>query len=357
MKTTLTILALSFCFAAFAQEDISVTIVDKEDKKNNKEEKKDKKPNNIINYSDLLNLKLFSSVKTNLVTHVDVVIPADFEYKPNQSTNLGFGVIYKWFGMDVDFYLPFMNDDDDIYGKTKSLDLQSNVYLKKFLIDINFQSYNGYYASNPETYDPDFEANGSQYTIHPNMNTINIGVSSLYIFNHKHFSYRAAFAFNERQVRSAGSFLAGAYVNLYTMNSDSSLVPHQYRSIAEPDSDFREVNYTSIGLSAGYAYTFIIFKKFFFSITIAFGLGVQTADRTESQDFPDYHKSITGAFGRGRTSIGYNGDKWYAGFSTINSTASNASEDKSRLERSVSNFKFFVGRRLIPPKFLSKSKE
>lgn len=317
------------------------------------EEKVDKKANNLIDYSDKLNIKLFSSVKSNEVIHYDGDIKQDFEYKPNEATNIGFGVSYKWLGLDLGFNIHALNNDDDTYGKTTRVDLQADFYLEKFFINLNFQGYTGYYGANPQDYDPDFD-NNQVYPLRQDMTTGHLGVSAFYIFNHQHFSYRAAFAFNQRQMKSAGSFLAGTYVNLYKMNADSTLVPYQIQPFVDPKIDFRDVSYVSYGLSGGYAHTFIFFKNFYLSLTLALGFGIESGRRPESDELPEYSASHAGAFIIARTSLGFNGEKWYGGFITGNSASNSANEDISHLGRSVSNVKLFIGRRLVAPSLKKK---
>ena len=61
--------------------------------------------------------RIVSKNKTNQIKHHDGFTKKDITYKPNENLNLGFGGSYKWLGLDLAFDLPFVNDDDEIFGK------------------------------------------------------------------------------------------------------------------------------------------------------------------------------------------------------------------------------------------------
>jgi len=94
--------------------------------------------------------------KSNEIKHVDDFTNESIDYKPNDKFNIGIGFNYKWLGLDLAFNLLNINDDDDQFGKTDRLDIQSNIYLRKFAFDFNLQLYEGYYVSNPATYLPNW---------------------------------------------------------------------------------------------------------------------------------------------------------------------------------------------------------
>ena len=87
-------------------------------------------PEYIDNHSDRLTLRTFVSRKIigYQVGHSDAA--HEVEYSPNDRTSIGVGFTYKALGLNLNFNLPALNDDDDVYGKTKVLDLATYVFLR-----------------------------------------------------------------------------------------------------------------------------------------------------------------------------------------------------------------------------------
>ncbi|MEO9964647.1 MAG: DUF4421 domain-containing protein [Reichenbachiella sp.] len=306
----------------------------------------------IIDYSDLLSVKIYGILKSNTIAHVNYQTEARVDYKPNENFNIGFGIGYKWFGADLAFNFSGVNSDDDTFGKTKRFDLQSNIYTRKFAIDVNWLKYKGYYGSNPEDYRTSFDPD-NPYPIRPDIKTVNIRISALYIFKHDKFSYRSAFTNNERQIKWAGSFLAGPFFNYYKMNADSSLLPLEARPNFDTSVDFRGTQYINYGIAGGYGHNFVVAKRIYLSMTAVIGLGpeikktpARNGQRAETE------AKLTGQLAT-RFSIGYNSEKTFLGLAAVG-VFSGSREEEDYLERSVSNLKIFIGRRFNPPKFLRR---
>ena len=49
------------------------------------------------------------------------------DYRPNSQYNVGVGFNYNFFGLNLGFKSPFINDDNDIRGKTKPFDGQGYI--------------------------------------------------------------------------------------------------------------------------------------------------------------------------------------------------------------------------------------
>lgn len=78
------------------------------------------------------------------------------------------------------------------------------------------------YLENTHELDQEFPA---PYYVRPDIYEQIFGLTTLYIFNNKKFSYRSSLVQDERQLRSAGSLLAGAEGYYGLANADSALVP------------------------------------------------------------------------------------------------------------------------------------
>ncbi|MBV6647035.1 MAG: DUF4421 domain-containing protein [Cyclobacteriaceae bacterium] len=344
MKRVYVLLLLLACWEGNAQ-------MTPPDSLSKREVRRWEKNHNIIDLSDQFSIKLFLLNKSNEIKHHDGLTKKKITYKPNESVNFGFGINYKWLGFDLAFSLPNANDDNDVFGRTRRFDLQSSLFLHKFVVDVGYQRYKGYYGSNPSLYDPGFDSTGS-YPIRPDIITSAFNISSFYIFNHKKFSYRHAFTFNEIQRRSAGSFLAGAYFNTYKMDADSTLVPIALRDEFDPEADFRGVQYVSMGITLGYAYNFIFLKHFYVSATLAIGAGPVFEHIPERDDLPTSRDVDSTPFALARAAFGYNGLKWFAGMSLFGISGGGQEDHESHIERGSNNFRLHLGFRLPPPKGL-----
>ena len=157
---------------------------------------------------------------------------------------------------------------------------------------------------------------------------ISVGISGFdiyYIFNHKRFSYPAAFSQSTCQKLSCGSWIAGIG---YTKNSLDLDYEKLHRLVAdnvtpnvvEVDSGlmFSNVEYYDINLSCGYAYNWVFAKNFLFCASGA----VAIAYKHSHGDM--YDKNIFGfdfnnvnIDGIGRFGLVYNNMKWYVGASAI----------------------------------------
>ncbi len=179
-----------------------------------------------------------------------------FLYRPSTPFSLGFGATYNKLTANLSVGFGFLNNDAK--GKTKSLDLQTHFYGRKWTVDLLEQFYHGYYldpeglaASDPE-----------RYYIRPDIRVNLFGLSVYRIINYDRFSYRAPIFQDEKQKKSAGSFLVGAESYYGSIKADSSLVPAVLSS-PTMQSDLRALSYFKIGPGAGYAYNFIIKSDFF----------------------------------------------------------------------------------------------
>lgn len=310
----------------------------------------------IVDYSDQLSIKLFGIVKSNQISHVNHETDKSLEYKPNESLNIGLGVGYQWFGLDIAFNFGGVNHDDDQFGKTKRFDFQSSIYTRKLAVDVNIQRYSGYYMNNPEDYIPGFNTSGP-YPIRPDIKTYRYGASMLYVFNHAKFSFRSAFIYNERQIKSTGSFLAGPYFSYFRMDADSTLIIPEAESEFDLSQDFRGSEYIRYGLAGGYGYNLVLGHRVFVSLSLVLGFGPEVKKTPALLGEPSDVESKFTVRAATRIALGYNAPKFYFGMSGVAVAAGERDDSEDYLERSVSHLKFFVGKRFNPPKFLLPKKQ
>ena len=321
----------NYCYAQFLEKGVS-----------------DIDSNYIVNYEDIFTPRFVIITKKNEFTLTNNEADTTGQkgnalvFKPNDPLNIGLGFTYKWLGINMAFKLPFLNNDDDIYGKTRRFDLSTHLYGRKLVFDISFQWYKGYYLANPQGIVPGWNV-GDAFPSRGDLRVTSFGGAGYYIFRHKKFSYRAAFTFNERQKKSAGSLVLGGGFSWYFIRADSSLTSVKYNlDMGEMNVEKANLgNYYSVG---GYAHTFVV-KYFFLSLTLGLGVGVSSERifiEDNSEKFKQVGLSLVSVF---RASVGYNNDKFYVGLSMFNNGFALSPVNNIGTTYSFSSVNIYVGYR------------
>ena len=302
----------------------------------------------IESYSDQLTSRLYTSRKFTSYLLSDENAEHSLEYKPNDNLNLGFGATYYGFSLNIGLNFPFVNNDDELYGKTSYLDLQSHLLTRKFTFEIWLSVYNGYHVANPNSSITDWDISNN-YPYRQDMKTFVGGLSTYYIFNNRKFSYRAAFIQDEWQKKSAGSFLIGG--SLYSVNiiADSSLIPYNIKDTSfYSNFHFNQSYFTTISANGGYAHSFIINKRIFFTVSLLAGIGVGSSGLKPSEGnlSPTLNKSTINANFTFRFALGYNSRKFYIGINNVYSNFTTPSPiEETGMGLSFGNVRFNIVRR------------
>ncbi len=299
---------------------------------------------NIIDMSNKLDIHFYGKKKVNNFSFSNNKTGENLFYSPNEQLNIGFGFNYKWLGIGIALNFKFINNDDQIYGDTKRLDLQMNAYGKKFVTDFTFGFYSSFYLQNSKEVflDPKYK---KEFYIRPDIASLSFGISSLYVFNNERFSYKAAFVSTAIQKKSAGSLYVGPQFILLSIHSDSSFFPKN-----SPFKDFPSLtafSRISIGALGGYAYNFIIANNFYISTSLGMALSIgRQAYSVENEVF--LIKSVPSLDIMPRIAFGYNSKKYYAGFSAVTKVSGfDALQQTENLGMvfNYSNYRFFFGKR------------
>ena len=274
---------------------------------------------------------------------------SSLKYVPNNPFAVGVGATYGIATLNLGFGIGGSADKDQ-KGKTRSLDLQSHIYARKWVIDLYGQFYKGYYLTPKGLAAPV----DRDYYVRRDLRVRLIGASAYHLFNSDKFSYRAAFLQNEWQKKSSGSFLLGGEIYVGSIRGDSAIGPvatdNQFG-----DLGIRQVNFVEFGPGAGYAYTFVLQQNWF-----------ATASATVNADI-GFNKEKVAAGKEKQTSIspnftlravaGYNSDKWSATISWVeNNINSNGSNKREYLAR-AGNVRVTLAKRFLPGRKLRKKLE
>lgn len=293
--------------------------------------------------SDKLLLKVMSVVKTNRQEILNTNNQQSIKLSPLGRTSLGFGFNYKWLGLGIAFGLPASAEEERIYGKTSRFDFQLNIYSKKFVVDAFAQQYNGLYIENPNELTI---WNKEEFPQRDSMQTNSVGIAGFYVFNNKKLSYKAAYVRNAIQKKSAGSFLLGGYYNIdyagFDQGATSFFLPNDFPQAVRDSftiNTYQSINY---GVSFGYTYTFVFWKRWFVNLTLLPGVGAQNLTVYNS----GVKEIIRGSATRvaGRIAVGYENKHISIGLTSFGTTG-NFEYNQYEIEPSTQNVRFFIAKR------------
>jgi hypothetical protein len=295
--------------------------------------------NYLKDYTQLLTTRLFllfenASLLINPSDNIPKIV-----YQPNVNVRVGFAGFWKWFGIGLSIDNPFYKTDQERYGKTTTLDLRVNAFGRSVAGEFFFSQYKGFYISTPE------KSEDVHYIL-PDMRTLSVGIAGYWIYNSGRFSIRAAFIQNERQKKSAGSFLVRPSFLYYQISSDNGIIPAEIVSnySLPPSSQITGGTFYSVGLSPGYIYTLVFLKNFSCTAVVFPGVAAQFStysNETGKQSHSEINFQLSGRF-----ALGYNSDKWFLGasvqegFNEVPDKLSNA-----LISYDVAQFRFWGGTR------------
>ncbi|WP_138992881.1 DUF4421 domain-containing protein [Larkinella sp. C7] len=201
--------------------------------------------------------RLYLSQKyTSFVLSTPVIPSPALRFKPNSSLDLGIGATFNALTLNLAYGLSFLNNNGK--GKTRDIDLQTHLYMRKWVVDGFGQFYEGYYLAPRGNASP----NPDQYYQRPDLGIYLLGASIRRVFNFRRFSFRAALVQNEWQKKSAGTFLAGFQFYYGIVRGDSALFPSVLRPVF-PETDVRRMRFVKFGPGGGYAYTYVYRQHWF----------------------------------------------------------------------------------------------
>jgi hypothetical protein len=266
----------------------------------------------VWDYTHMITGRVYASTKTNAFSLLDRETGERLRYRPNNQVNLGIGASYRSYTLNLGVGFGFLNKDADDKGETDYLDAQFNYFSRFIAINGFFQVYEGYYVDGRTPQELNWTSPVTK-AYREDVRQENLGLSAVYIVNNERFSYRAAFNQDAWQRRSAGSFLAGAYISYYKVyaRSDSSLMPSVLADLFDPVMSFANANFYDLGLMGGYAHTFVVRQHWFLTLSGALGLG---GSLYETWPDPTEASATRGRFNPGyraqlRSAAGYNGTR------------------------------------------------
>lgn len=263
---------------------------------------------------------------------------------PNANAKIGVYFGWRWIFLGVTF------DLKDVLGHKKSENQKNrkevafNLYSSKFGVDLysrktgsdfNITSYSNFDLKN-DYRDTNFE--GFQSKIK--------GLNAYWIFNHKKFSYPAAFSQSTNQRRSCGSLMAGFSYSKHKISFDQTLLPKEMQDQILPSLQFHNLQYTDYNISVGYGYNWVFAKNCLFNISLLPGVGFK---KSRVDDKPVEPTSGWEKWIRDvnfdlitRAGITWNNSKYYIGASLVLHTYDYRKENFS-MTNSFGSLRIYMG--------------
>lgn len=102
-------------------------------------------------------------------------------------------------------------------------------------------------------------------------------LNAYYVFNHRHFSYPAAFNQSTVQRKSCGSWMLGFRYNRQKMKFDYEQLPELLLPELLDGMKFSRINYMSVAVSGGYSYNWVFARNCLFAVSIMPSIGFKKA--------------------------------------------------------------------------------
>jgi hypothetical protein len=292
----------------------------------------------IRSYADQFALKLVAINKINYFGIKDKNTGAGLRYRPEFGMNLGIGISYKWFGLDLAFNIGIRENKD--FENSEHFDFQGRVFSSKQFFEGSLQYYYGHILGNVSGIDDEIN---DIPEIREDIRSISFGLQYLYAFNYDKFSLKAPFVLNEIQLKSAGSPILGASFGYFSMDADSSIVPLSLMEFFDPKLHYTDFNVISLAVNLGYMYTFVWRKHFFITLGLIpglnFNLGDSKAEQRESFRWNVSYRIKT------MNALGYNGYRFFTGFQFVGDWNNIRIYKKLNTKFTHGSLKFFVGYR------------
>jgi hypothetical protein len=268
-------------------------------------------------------------------------------YYSNKPFSLGIGFYMFEVSAEIAFAIPLKEKKRAIYGESDATNLVANVLGKKWGVEAFWQRYQGFYLKDSHVNVP----SNTPYIQRPDIMTRNIGVNVNYIFNNKKFSFRAAYNYSERQLKSGGSFILYGSVDHFRIEGDSALLGNSFDESFLRASRVKKFDSFIIGVEPGYTYS-LIHNGFYINGMLVVGPVFNSLTYKMTGNEYGNSNQITPLVAL-RVAVGYNGERFFGGMS-FSSQSSNTKFENVDLTSSVASFKILAGYRMLERGILKK---
>ena len=234
-------------------------------------------------------------------------------FSPTLGTKLGVYFGWRWIFLGYSFNI------EDIFGgnknKPKRKEMALNIYSSKFGIDLYYRKTGSDFKL--RSYEG-FDVTESLKNTHfDGLQSSIKGLNTYWIFNHKKFSYPAAYSQSTNQRKSAGSFMLGFSYSQHRISFDYNKLPSSMHTQLDANLQFSKIKYSDYSLGFGYGYNWVFAKNWVSNLSLLPGIGYKKSI-IDDKDFEDEHwiKDINFDLIT-RAGIVYNNAKYFMGAALV----------------------------------------
>lgn len=276
------------------------------------------------------------------------------KYEPNTRVAVGLGLSLDKISIAAALRLPRSKRREEIYGRTRYTDLRLRLMRDRLVIEGAYNKFLGFADMNSQAYSDDVTET-NPYLLRGDLSFKMWKAKMIYIFSWRKFSYRAAFNFNERQIKSAGSLLTAVDFHYDKAESDSSFIPFQNEDSFGDFSNLRKLKITGAGVGFGGTYTFVK-SKFFINGTLLAGPDLQWSKLTSENSSDEKLNRQIAPFIDLRLALGLNGDQYLLALTAVNNYNFMWLPDlRTKLERQI--LTLHLGLKIKSPRIIHKLQE
>ena len=292
---------------------------------------------------------MLQNTNTYEVYHIRNRAGQEIVFSPKPSYRLGPYFGWRW------IFLGYTIDLTQLGGDSQKQDFNLSLYSNQIGVDLFYRKSGDVYCISDINLGDNYDMSNMKGVGFSGFRTSIVGFNIYYIFNHRKFSYPAAYSQSTVQRRSCGSPMLGIGYTKHKLDIDLTAL----RTLAEErmgnetitelvDSSllFSNVKYTDYSVSGGYAYNWVFAHNWLFDISLQAALGYKHAvndlkksDLNLFRNFDFKNFNIDGIF---RMGIVWNNTRWYAGTSAVFHTY-NYSKSQFSTNNMFGNVNFYVG--------------
>lgn len=263
------------------------------------------------------------------------------DFAPTPTLRLGAYFGWRW------LFLGYTFDIRDIFGEKKensvaNQEFDLSIYTSKIGVDLYYRKT----GNNFKIRDLSEKLTQPEEGISNKFNGLDInmkGVNVYYIFNHRKFSFPAAFAQSTEQRRSCGSFKLGFSYTIHKVSFDHALLPNTIEENISDAMKFNKVHYSDYNISFGYSYNWVFKHNWLlgtsFTPAIAYTHSELENNSSFLKDLRFHNLNIDFIY---RIGLVYNNAKYFGGLSFITHSF-NYKKSQFSLNNSFGSINFYVG--------------
>lgn len=267
---------------------------------------------------------MLQNTNTYEVYHLRNKSGQEVVFAPRPTYKIGPYFGWRWIFLGYTFDIAHLSNAE---GRQ---DFNVSLYSNQIGLDLFYRKSGNSYRVRRLTLGSDYDTSPMGGAHFDGFSTSIKGGNLYYIFNHKRFSYPAAYSQSTVQRRSAGSFIAGIGYTKHKLKVDweafealarERMAASYTETLLDTAMMSSSVNYTDYSLSGGYAYNWVFAHDWLFDISLQAALGYKrtTGDTNTStsgflRNFDFGNFDLDGIL---RMGVVWNNTRWFAGANTI----------------------------------------